>query len=284
MIDLQAAALDRLSNPKSASYVGPPPADLASKVATAKKAAGDAYIPVASAMFSCKEYGCDATKYRAGLHAAQTYAGVLATWQSAIAASPQRTSASGNRVINGCEIKPGTKCPGVDLSGQDLSDANLTGADLTGANLTNANFDGAQLSGAILNKVIATGAKFPEARLIGAHLNSAVLGYVDFYRAQLGEAVLTGADLSHTNFDHAFMTRTAINRATGSSQIFTSAQLTGADATGANLQLANFSNANMRGLDYSKNTVVSGATFNGATCPSGSKATGTPARCSEFGS
>ena len=284
MIDLQAAALDRLSNPKSKGYVGPPPADLAAQVEISKKAASDTYVPAASAMFSCRDYGCDATKYRSGLQAAKRYAAVLATWQTVSATSTRGPSASGTRVINGCEIKPGTKCPGVDLSGQDLSDANLTNADLTGANLTDTNFDGAQLSGAILNKVIATGAKFGEARMIGTKLNGAMLGYADFYRTQLGDAVLTGADLSHTNFDHAFMTRTVINRTTGSYQTFTGAQMVGADATGANLQLADFTSANMRGLDYSKNTNVSGAKFGGATCPNGSKAAGSPARCSEFGS
>lgn len=283
MIDLQGVALDRLTNPLSKSYVGPPPADIAAAVKTTEQTAKDAYYPVANAMYSCKSDGCDAGKYRAGLKAAKAYAGVLATWDNMVN-SRVSGSAQGNRVINGCEIAPNTKCPGVDLSGQDLTDANLTGADLTGANLSGTNFDGAQLSGAILNKVIATNAKFPEARMIGTQLQGAQLGDADFYRTQLGTAVLTGADLTHTNFDHTFMNKTVINRTTGSAQNFQSAVMTGVDATGANLPGADFSRANMRGLDFSKNTNVAGAKFDGATCPSGSKAAGNPARCTEFGS
>lgn len=283
MIDLQGVALDRLTNPQSRSYVGPPPADISAQVKATEQAARDAYYPVANAMYSCKDNGCDAGKYRAGMQAAKTYAGVLSTWNSMVTADRVSDSGNGARVINGCEIKPNTKCPGVDLSGQDLSDANLTGADLTGANLAGTNFDGAQLNGAILNKVIATNAKFPEARMIGTQLNGAQLGYADFYRTQLGTAILTGADLTHTNFDHTVMNKTVLNRTTGSAENFSSAVMTGVDATGASLPGADFTNANMRGLDFGRNTDVTGAKFSGATCPSGSKATGNPARCSEFG-
>lgn len=281
MIDLQGVALDRLSNPQSPTYVGPPPADLAQLVNTSHESAKNAYFPVAQAMHDCRSGYCDAAQYGKAVEAARKYSAALAPW---LAMEAARAHVQTGRVINGCEIKPGTKCPGVDLSGQDLSDANLSGADLTGANLTGTNFDNAMLNDAILNKVIAINAKFPEARMIGAKLNGAQLGSADFYRTQLGGAILTDADLTRTNFDHTFMNKVALNRTTGSAEIFSSAQMTGVDATGASLTQADFTSANMRGLDYSRNTTVAGSTFNNATCPNGSKASGSPARCSEFGS
>lgn len=140
---------------------------------------------------------------------------------------------SGPAVVDGCEIKPGTRCD-ADFSGVDLSYADLSGArfggmrgarwenvNLTGANLTGAeiggpqtsiwrgvNLSGANLSGATLFCVFANGMQMPDtnfsnARLQGVDFGQANLSGANFTNAELQQADFYQADLSNTKFNGA---------------------------------------------------------------------------------
>lgn len=97
------------------------------------------------------------------------------------------------RVVNGCAIQPGTRCPGWQLGGADLGGADLSGADLRSADLRSADLRGANLRGANLS-----GAHLLRAHLWFADLSGANLENTSLRVADLRGATLQGATLHHT--------------------------------------------------------------------------------------
>lgn len=145
-------------------------------------------------------------------------------------------SADDVKVINGCSITAGARCPNVNLSGMWLSGENLSWANLTGANLSSAHLFGVRLTGADLS-----GANLSGADLVAAHLDQ-----VWMRGANLSEAILSGSWMSHSSLAGADLT--------GANLAF--AHLDGADLSGANL-----TGARLVYLDL-ENADLSGATWN----------------------
>jgi len=140
--------------------------------------------------------------------------------------------------VNGCEIKPFTRCPNFNLSGANLSGAHLTGADLSGANLSNTNLSNADLS---CSGNVCT--NLSGANLSGANLTDADLSGV--YNCQRG---WIGTDLSNANLRDANLRRADLK---GSSK-WQGADLSGADLREANLWWVDLCQANLNGakLDF----------------------------------
>jgi pentapeptide repeat protein len=77
------------------------------------------------------------------------------------------------KVVNGCKIEPGTRCPGADLQRANLRGADLTRANLTGAKLQRADLTDADLTGATLfeaNLQGATGGNAREGKMCKTYL------------------------------------------------------------------------------------------------------------------
>ena len=128
------------------------------------------------------------------------------------------------------------------MSGADLSGADLSGADLSGANLTGATWTDATCQ----NGEKATGSPADCVSSV------ATTTPVDCTKFKIG-ADLEGCDLSDKDLQNVKLT---------------SASLKNANLSGANLKGALLVDADLTGV-----------TWTGATCPSGEKATGSPADC-----
>jgi uncharacterized protein YjbI with pentapeptide repeats len=152
--------------------------------------------------------------------------------------------------INGCQIKPKTKCQGYVFSGKSLKNANLVNADLTGANLTGANLTGANLTGANL-----TGANLSGAILVKTKFQNAVIKFADFSNSNSNSAVFLGANLKQANLNGANLSNVNLSRTNlqysklvGTKLINANlkfSDLYGADLSSANLTRANFTSANL---------------------------------------
>lgn len=115
------------------------------------------------------------------------------------------------RVVNGCTIAPGTRCPQVDFANTRLTGVNLSGAFLGNArqNPYPGNWDGANLSGANLSGAVVLCVE-----------GTANLENVDFSGAELIDLNLYGSNLRGADFSGAYLVNVNFN---------------GADLTGANL-------------------------------------------------
>lgn len=198
-----------------------------------------------------------------------------------------------DRVINGCVIKPGTRCAGgnlsgamlfksrlagADLSGADLSNAtlsftDLSGADLTGANLSGARLAGTNLAGADVTGVTATGTIVQGADLTGATVPEGTFDLHALASFTLTDVDMSGWNLAGASFSSTTMIRTNLSGAdlTGAwmpRAALNDANLSGARMSHAVLQLADLSGANLRGADLSsanlQSVLVEGADFTGA--------------------
>jgi uncharacterized protein YjbI with pentapeptide repeats len=205
----------------------------------------------------------------------------------------------------------------ADLSSSDLSDATLTAAILSRANLTGADLSYSDLSYANLFQANLTGATLGWANLTGARLNNAILNNAILNSANLTGASLTGATLTGANLTGANLTGANLTGATWTDAICQNGEkatgnpaacyapvatttpvdctkfkigadlegcdLSDKDVTYRKLTSANLKNVNLTGADLTGTLLVdadlTGVTWTGATCPSGEKATGSPADC-----
>ncbi len=152
-------------------------------------------------------------------------------------------------VVNGCPIRPATKCPGVDLSGQNLTGADLSGADLEGANFTDAKLQGATFLSTFRcydgstdePRVDLVGANFTRADLTGATVTGASMDTVNF----------TEANLTHTTFMAAVSTEPTSSTCNGGRRHLDAdrATFTGATAPNANWTNAEFDGSDFAGID-----------------------------------
>jgi uncharacterized protein YjbI with pentapeptide repeats len=166
----------------------------------------------------------------------------------------------------------------VNLAGTNLSGAELSQADLSGANMTGVNLTGASMLYVNLYSTILVSANLNNAMMSSSHLNNANLTSATLTSANLSDANMTGVNLTSANLTSAKL----------DSVTLTSANLTSANLTGANMQFANLLKATMTGANLSDTDLrwvvvplrlLNEAILDGAKCPEGNPASGTPAAC-----
>lgn len=94
-----------------------------------------------------------------------------------------------HRVVNGCVINNGTKCPNIDWHDQNLNFSRLNNADLSGGNFYGATFFKAGLSHADLRDSDLRYANLNKANLAGADLRGARIEGSSMKRAYLNGAI-----------------------------------------------------------------------------------------------
>ena len=152
-------------------------------------------------------------------------------------------------VINGCEIKPQTKCRDKNLSGADLRGMDLSGADLRGVNVTGTNLSGANLRGAEVSWMKGDGANFANANLTNVPFSRTRLTNANFAGAALAGADLSWATLDGSNFTGAKMGSLSVFASSLRNANLTGTNLVGADLRRVNLTGANLTNANLTNAD-----------------------------------
>lgn len=175
-----------------------------------------------------------------------------------------------SRVVNGCEIKPRTKCRDKDLSGADLRGVDLSGADLRGVNVTGTNLSGANLRGAEVSWMKGDRANFAGANLTNAPFSRTTLTNADFTGASLAGADLSWATLDGSNFSGAKMGSSSIFASSMRNANLVGANLVGADLRRANLTNADLSSAKLTNADLWRADLTGAKWSDGRTCRRGS--------------
>ena len=193
------------------------------------------------------------------------------------------------QTVNGCEIKPGTKCPDGKLDGASLYDAELNGAELTGAQMSKTDFERAHLRDATLNSIHAKGAGFSDADLTGAKLIKADLSAnpgeptADITNTILTAANLTGATVTDHQINRALLCDTTtpngdvrnddcpgreFDQPINGCVIKPGTQCPDANLQGADLRRANLKGANLKGANLTgaklRSTDLTDAVLTGA--------------------